>query len=74
MDRELHFEDHGECTLRVLRDHGMEASDLWVSYYGVGGQLDRLDIEAYLYGLMALPELEYLLLTEAVHELLAGEV
>ncbi|WDF33208.1 hypothetical protein PTW37_15375 [Arthrobacter agilis] len=71
VDRQYPFENHRECILRVLRDQGMEPFDLWVYYYGVGGSLGDFDIEAYLFGLMPLPELEHLLLIEATGEILS---
>jgi hypothetical protein len=74
VDRQYPFEDHRGCILQVLRNQGMDPFDLWVYYYSVGGSLDDFDIEAYLFGLMPLPELEHLLLIEATREILSDNL
>lgn len=74
VDRQYPFEDPRGCILQALRDQGMDPFDLWVYYYSVGGSLDEFDIEAYLFGLMPLPELEHLLLIEATREILSDNL
>jgi hypothetical protein len=69
MEWDARSEHHRQCALRALCNYELTVFDLWVAYYGLGGQLNELDIEAFLYGLLALPELEHLLLAEAVREL-----
>lgn len=73
MDWNFRSEDYRRSTLRALQDRRVTLFDLWVFYYAVGGELDTFSIEAYFYGLMTLPELENLLLVEAVNEVLAEE-
>ncbi|MGV0111899.1 hypothetical protein [Arthrobacter sp. CP30] len=48
-------------------------SELWVYYYGIGGNLAELDIEAFLYNLTDVPTMDCLLLNHALFELLADQ-
>ncbi|MEG9250168.1 hypothetical protein V6S67_18915 [Arthrobacter sp. Soc17.1.1.1] len=41
-----------------------------MQYIAFTGRLDEIDVEAFLYGLMPLPDLEHMLLMEGVCELL----
>ncbi|MHA7261594.1 GAF domain-containing protein [Arthrobacter sp. TMN-37] len=49
---------------------GLNPYDLWLSYAGMGGSLDPLDVEAYLYGLQVLPALERDLVAHAINEMI----
>ncbi len=49
---------------------GLDSYDLWLNYAGMGGRLDPLDVEAYLYGLLVLPSLERDLVAHAINEML----
>ena len=48
----------------------LDSYDLWLNYAGMGGRLDPLDVEAYLYGLLVLPSLERDLVAHAINEML----
>lgn len=56
--------------LGQLHHHSLSPLDLWIEYMGLGGNLGELDVEAYLYGLAQVSELDRLLLAEAARELL----
>ncbi len=71
MEGEPRFEGHSRSTLQTLQDQGIDPWDVWVQYAGLAGRLDEIDVEAFLYGLMPLPDLERRLLMEGVRELLA---
>ncbi|MUK03253.1 hypothetical protein GM708_15890 [Vibrio cholerae] len=71
MDGEPRFEGHGRSILQTLQDQGIDPWDVWMQYIALTGRLDEIDVEAFLYGLMPLPELERMLLMEGVCELLA---
>lgn len=67
------YRDDSKCLLRALEAHRVSSFDLWVSYLGLGGLLDNLDVEAYLHGLITVSDLEHLLLDEAAREILAEQ-
>lgn len=43
--------------------------DLWLYYFGIGGSVGEYEVEAYLQGLLSLPELQRDLLAMAANEL-----
>lgn len=71
VEGEPRFEGYGRSILQTLQDQGIDPWDVWVQYIGLTGRLDEIDVEAFLYGLMPLPDLERMLLMEGVCELLA---
>ncbi|MGV0111789.1 hypothetical protein [Arthrobacter sp. CP30] len=71
VEGEPRFEGHSKSILQTLQNQGIDPWDVWVRYIGLTGRLDEIDVEAFLYGLMPLPNLERMLLMEGVCELLA---
>jgi hypothetical protein len=50
----------------------ISTGDLWLYYFGIGGSVGEYEVEAYLQGLLSLPELQRNLLAMAANELLVG--
>ncbi|WP_087874214.1 hypothetical protein [Arthrobacter globiformis] len=50
---------------------GLDLLDAWLAYYGTGGQLSEMDIDAYLHGLWLLPVLQRDLIASALNEYLS---
>jgi GAF domain len=59
-----------ELVLQAVLDSGLDTRTLWIRYYGVGGSLAELEVDAYLAGLQELPPFEQDNLIDALHELL----
>lgn len=47
----------------------VSTGDLWLYYFGIGGSVGEYEVEAYLQGLLSLPELQRDLLAMAANEL-----
>ncbi|MGY4544061.1 hypothetical protein ACVWY0_004004 [Arthrobacter sp. UYNi723] len=47
----------------------VSTGDLWLYYFGIGGSVGEYEVEAYLQGLLSLPELQQDLLAMAANEL-----
>lgn len=53
---------------RSAREVGLTIEHLWLRYFALGGQVEVLELEAYLAGLMPLPATQYDVLAQAVNE------
>jgi hypothetical protein len=57
---------------RALRDAyvatRLTVEDLWLRYFALGGNAGKVEIEAYLSGLMPLPSLQHNILAHAINE------
>jgi hypothetical protein len=51
----------------------ISTGDLWLYYFGIGGSVGEYEVEAYLQGLLSLPELQRDLLAMAANELFSGK-
>jgi hypothetical protein len=47
--------------------------ELWLYYFGLGGSVGEYEVEAYLQGLLSLPQLQRDLLAMAANELFSAE-
>ncbi|MHA7286121.1 hypothetical protein ACX80I_07575 [Arthrobacter sp. MDT3-44] len=56
--------------LRALRHAQIEASELWLHYFGLGGDAGEYEVEAYLHGSFTLPPLQRDLLAHTANELI----
>ncbi|MFC3299092.1 Uncharacterised protein [Arthrobacter agilis] len=56
--------------LRAIRHAQIEASELWLHYFGLGGDAGEYEVEAYLHGSFTLPPLQRDLLAHAANELI----
>jgi hypothetical protein len=58
--------------LRILKvaygRAGLTVDELWLRYFALGGDTGRVEVEAYLHGLMPLPALQRDMLAHAVNE------
>jgi hypothetical protein len=46
----------------------LSVDDLWLRYFGLGGDAGRFEIDAYLNGAIALPPMQHDLLAHAINE------
>lgn len=56
--------------LLAVRHAGIESSELWLHYFGLGGDAGEYEVEAYLHGSFTLPPLQRDLLAHAANELI----
>lgn len=49
----------------------VRTGDLWLYYFGLGGSVGEYEVEAYMQGLLSLPQLQRDLLAMAANELCA---
>ncbi|UYP19754.1 hypothetical protein OED52_04130 [Rhodococcus sp. Z13] len=52
----------------ALRATRLDMEELWLRYFALGGEVGRVEIEAYLNGLLPLPSLQHDLLAHAINE------
>jgi hypothetical protein len=57
-----------EATARAVRHAELTVEQLWTRYFALGGDLDLVDVDAYLSGLVQLPPLQRDMLAHAVNE------
>lgn len=55
----------------TLASAGINQGRLWLYYFGLGGNISALEVDAYLHHLMTLPRLERDLLALAANEIVA---
>lgn len=48
----------------------LDVQDVWVQYFGLAESAEEYEMDAYLHGLIVLPQLECDLIAEAVNELI----
>lgn len=60
-----------ELASRAASESGLDAEELWIRYFAVGGSLASIEIDAYLQGLQMIPSLERDILTQTLREALA---
>lgn len=70
-------EDIGAAQVRALRE-ALDATDigvdrLWMHYFGLGGIVGAMEIDAYLHHALLLPVLQRDLLAWAAQELAEGQ-
>jgi hypothetical protein len=61
-------DEHRRLLRRAFRHSGLTLDELWMRYFGLGGDAGRMEIEAHLEGLMPLPPLQSDILAHAVNE------
>jgi hypothetical protein len=55
---------------QVLKAADINAAELWLKYFSIGGAVGEYEVEAYLQGLLSLPVTERDLLAMAANELI----
>ncbi|HXH78455.1 PP2C family protein-serine/threonine phosphatase [Nocardioides sp.] len=67
--------DGHRAAIRAVLDHGtLSMENLWLRAFSIGADLDLIDLEGYLHGLMSLPALQRDVLAHAANEYLDDEV
>jgi hypothetical protein len=65
------YEPQQRAMLRAaVQAAGISTGDLWQHYFSLGGSAGEYEVEAYLQGLLALPEIQRDLLAMAANELI----
>ena len=67
--------DAQRTAIQAVLDHGtLSLEDLWLRAFSIGGDLDLMDLEGYLHGLMGLSALQRDVLAHATNEYLDDQV
>jgi Stage II sporulation protein E (SpoIIE) len=61
-------DEHRQLLRLAFRQSGLTLDELWMRYFGLGGDAGRVEMEAHLEGLMPLPPLQSDILAHAVNE------
>lgn len=56
-------------TFDAMRRANISTGELWLHYFSMGGGVDEYEVNAYLHGLIDLPEHERDCISQAVNEL-----
>lgn len=57
-----------ERLLALVAAAGLSVEKVWLHYFSLGGEAGKVEIDAYLYGLMPLPALQHDILAHAINE------
>ncbi|WP_016694743.1 hypothetical protein [Rhodococcus rhodochrous] len=60
--------EHRYRLCAALRASGLGVEELWLRYFALGGEVGKVEIEAYLNGLLPLPRLQHDLIAHAINE------
>ena len=60
-------------TARRFRDADLALDKLWIYYYGIGGDIDEVSLDAYLHDALDIPATQVNLIATAMTELTEGE-
>ncbi|MBS9373635.1 hypothetical protein [Rhodococcus sp. B50] len=60
--------EHRHRLCAALRASGLGVEELWLRYFALGGEVGKVEIEAYLNGLLPLPHLQHDLIAHAINE------
>lgn len=52
----------------AFRAADVTVDDLWLRYFGLGGEADRFEVDAYLNGALTLPAIQHDMLAHAINE------
>ncbi|WP_378740447.1 hypothetical protein [Nocardia brasiliensis] len=61
-------DDYRDRLAAAYKASQLTMDELWLRYFALGGNVGRMEIEAYLNGLMALPTLQHDVLAHAINE------
>jgi Stage II sporulation protein E (SpoIIE) len=65
---ELPEDSQRQALSRAFRHAGLTLEDLWTRHFALGGELDLVEVEGYLAGLLQIPETQRDVLAHAVNE------
>ena len=68
MDSSQHPDEHQRALTEAFAGAQLTVEDLWLRYFALGGDAGKVEVEAYLSGLMPLPSLQHNILAHAVNE------
>lgn len=60
--------EHRRQLIVALRASRLGVEELWLRYFALGGEVGRMEIEAYLNGLLPLSRLQHDLIAHAINE------
>jgi hypothetical protein len=69
MGFEIHEPEQRRRLKAALTAADISTGDLWLYYFSIGGSVGEYEVDAYLQGVLSLPELERDLLATAANEL-----
>ncbi|GAA5107973.1 hypothetical protein [Nocardia iowensis] len=61
-------DDYRDRLVAAYKASQLTVDGLWLRYLALGGNVGRMEIEAYLNGLMAVPTLQHDVLAHAINE------
>ncbi|MET0693596.1 MAG: hypothetical protein ABWX96_09560 [Propionibacteriaceae bacterium] len=62
------FDEHQHGLTEAFAGSRLTVEELWLRYFALGGDAGKVEIEAYLAGLMPLPSLQHNILAHAINE------
>lgn len=71
-DSLLEADERRRAVARQFREADVPMIRLWTYYYGLGGDVDEMSLDAYLNEALHLPAAQVGLITTAMRELSAG--
>ena len=66
--QENQFDQHQRLLTEAFAGAKLTVEELWLRYFALGGDAGKMEVEAYLSGLMPLPSLQHNILAHAVNE------
>ncbi|MCM3689115.1 hypothetical protein [Kocuria rosea] len=70
-DDEATVHEQARCLRVTMVAAGIDRAQLWLYYFGIGGDVSELELDAYLHHALTLPRLQRDLLAQAANEILA---
>jgi hypothetical protein len=68
VDDSQRHDDNRRDLAEAFSGARLTIDELWLRYFAMGGDAGRVEIEAYLSGLMPLPSLQHNILAHAINE------
>lgn len=66
--QENQFDQHQRLLAEAFQGTKLSVEELWLRYFALGGDAGKVEVEAYLSGLMPLPSLQHNILAHAINE------
>jgi hypothetical protein len=70
-DDEATVHEQARCLRVTMVAADIDRAQLWLYYFGIGGDVSELELDAYLHHALTLPRLQRDLLAQAANEILA---
>lgn len=65
--------EEGQGAVQRFRDTDLPLGKLWTYYYGIGGDLDEMSLDAFLHEALDIPAAQMGLIATAITELTDGD-